>query len=163
MAGNRKHGFMRGNKAGRNGVGQPQEFYCEVCEKNHGRTVDRTKYNNLIMCERQYYKLKEAEFKEKKRNVALINESLENTLKELSEHKFFKEKLIDMCVSAANDDTNDIKPINGHPEHPLWNAGKGAKFEKWNDKELLKFLLVHGFSPECLFSQAGILLLSETA
>lgn len=63
MSGNRKHGFMRGNAAGRNGVGSKKGFYCEVCQKDHGLSVDRTKYQGRMMCDRQYYKLKEAEFK----------------------------------------------------------------------------------------------------
>jgi hypothetical protein len=73
MAGNRKHGFMRGNRAGRNGVGSPKEFYCELCKRQHGASVDRTKFNGQMMCDRQYYKLKEAEFAQQKSGqVALI-------------------------------------------------------------------------------------------
>jgi hypothetical protein len=62
VAGNRKHGFMRGNGAGRNGVGSPKSFYCEVCNKQHGATVERTRYQGKLMCDRQYFKLKEVEF-----------------------------------------------------------------------------------------------------
>lgn len=73
MAGNRKHGFMRGSKAGRNGVGSVTGFYCEVCKKQHGASVERTKYNGQMMCDRQYFKLKEAEFaNQRTRQLALI-------------------------------------------------------------------------------------------
>jgi hypothetical protein len=35
MAGNRKHGFRRGNASGRNGAGQ---WYCDGCGKLHPYT-----------------------------------------------------------------------------------------------------------------------------
>jgi hypothetical protein len=73
MAGNRKHGFMRGNKAGRNGVGSPKGFYCDVCKKQHGATVERTEYQGKLMCDRQYFKLEEAEFtRQKKLQLQLV-------------------------------------------------------------------------------------------
>lgn len=66
MGGNRKHGFMRGNASGRNGSG-PKGFYCEVCKKDHGKTVFKNKYQGQIMCDRQYFKLKEIEFQQRQK------------------------------------------------------------------------------------------------
>jgi len=61
MAGNRKHGFMRGNRAGRNGVGRPSDWYCSGCIKIHRGSTSRNKMlDGLDYCDRQYYKIKGA-------------------------------------------------------------------------------------------------------
>lgn len=61
MAGNRKHGFLYGNKAGRNGVGTPSKWFCSACKKEHGGRVSRNKMlDGFDYCDRQYYKIKEA-------------------------------------------------------------------------------------------------------
>jgi hypothetical protein len=65
MGGNRKRGFMRGSAAGRNGSQiwyTTKKWYCEVCNKEHSPAVVRTQYQGKIMCDRQYFKLKEEEF-----------------------------------------------------------------------------------------------------
>jgi len=58
MGGNRKHGFMRGSAAGRNGARMPQPWFCDGCQKEHGRSVFKTGLNGSIYCDRQYFKLK---------------------------------------------------------------------------------------------------------
>lgn len=68
MSGNRKHGFMRGSAAGRNGVGTPKGFYCDACEKEHGANVERTGLkhflgSDVLICDRKYFSMKDAEFK----------------------------------------------------------------------------------------------------
>lgn len=68
MGGNRKHGFMRGNKAGRNGVGQQSSFFCDACNKTHGPKVERTGIvdnlsNKAIVCERMYLKYADSRHK----------------------------------------------------------------------------------------------------
>lgn len=65
MGGNRKHGFMRGNNAGRNGVGQQASFFCDACNKTHGPKVERTGIvdnisNSAIVCDRMYLKYAES-------------------------------------------------------------------------------------------------------
>ena len=56
MGGNRKHGFLRGNANGRNGLFMPKPFFCHGCNKIHCRTVERTiGLDNLIYCDRYYY------------------------------------------------------------------------------------------------------------
>ena len=42
MAGNRKHGFLRGNAKGRNGSNTPAPWHCAGCGRQHGGRVTRT-------------------------------------------------------------------------------------------------------------------------
>ena len=49
MGGNRKHGFMRGNRAGRNGFSLSEAHFCDGCQRTHGKNY----------CERTYYKARE--------------------------------------------------------------------------------------------------------
>lgn len=70
MGGNRKHGFMRGNAAGRNGVGTPKSFYCDSCDKEHGASVDRMGLKHMIgsdvlVCDRKYFPMVDDKFKSK--------------------------------------------------------------------------------------------------
>jgi hypothetical protein len=70
MAGNRKLGFMRGNAAGRNGVGTPKGFYCDSCDKEHGASVDRMGLNlilgnDVLVCDRKYFLMVEDKLKSK--------------------------------------------------------------------------------------------------
>ena len=56
MAGNRKHGFRRGNANGRNG-NHPQKWFCDGCQREHGYKV--TAWGTLEgkkLCARQYDK-----------------------------------------------------------------------------------------------------------
>lgn len=63
MAGNRKHGFMRGNANGRNGSLFVPKWFCSGCEKEHGGRVSRNKMlDGFDYCDRQYYRRKELEF-----------------------------------------------------------------------------------------------------
>ncbi|MBE8233139.1 MAG: hypothetical protein HAW67_05330 [Endozoicomonadaceae bacterium] len=82
MGGNRKSGFMYGNRAGRNGVGQPKAFYCVICEKEHGISVEpvgMTRYfgTETKVCNSKYLKFKDDEYK------ALPKIDAINTLKKL--------------------------------------------------------------------------------
>lgn len=86
--------------------------------------------------------------------VDLMEEALANHLKDLTNHSFHVAKLIDMCDSASKDDINNVALRNHYKEHPLWALDVG--YIKKGDSELqLKYLLVHGFKSECIFSQAG--------
>jgi len=63
MAGNRKHGFRRGNANGRNGSNTSAKWICNGCQKLHGGLVPRNKMlDGFDYCDRQYYRLKEMEF-----------------------------------------------------------------------------------------------------
>ena len=56
MAGNRKHGYRRGNASGRNG-NHPSNWYCDGCQREHGYKV--TSWGTLDkkrLCSRQYEK-----------------------------------------------------------------------------------------------------------
>jgi hypothetical protein len=63
MSGNKKHGYMRSNNAARNGVGMQKGFFCVVCQKLHGPSVARTGFKGNLMCDRQYLKLKQQQFR----------------------------------------------------------------------------------------------------
>ena len=68
MGGNRKHGFRRGNANGRNGSGVSPKWFCQGCGKMHGGQVSRTRMlDGFDYCDRQYFKRKEAEFAERKK------------------------------------------------------------------------------------------------
>ena len=61
MGGNRKFGFRRGNRAGRNGVGTPKPWDCAGCGKQHGGAVQKTQaLDGKFYCEQTYYKAREA-------------------------------------------------------------------------------------------------------
>jgi hypothetical protein len=62
MGGNRKHGFLRGNRNGRNGSNTPRSWYCTGCETSHVGTTERTGiYQVGDFCNKTYFKRKEAE------------------------------------------------------------------------------------------------------
>jgi len=86
--------------------------------------------------------------------IDLMEEALSNHLKKLASHSFYEAKLVDMCESASRDDTNNTALRNHYKDHPLWALD--VNYIKKGDSELqLKYLLVHGFKSECIFSQAG--------
>lgn len=62
MAGNRAHGFLRGNASGRNGAGKPSPWYCEGCKKEHVGQTSRTLLEGSDYCDKTYYAIKEAQF-----------------------------------------------------------------------------------------------------
>ncbi|APD92062.1 hypothetical protein BM525_19460 (plasmid) [Alteromonas mediterranea] len=87
MTGNRKHGFMRSSKAGRNDFGMAQSFFCDACEKEHGQSVERTGLKHFIgsdvlICDRKYFQMKDAESK-----------AQSNTSKAISKLKRLKSKI----------------------------------------------------------------------
>ncbi len=54
MAGNRKHGFLRGNGGGV----RPSGWFCHECDKNHeGRRSRNRTLDGRDLCDRQYYKI----------------------------------------------------------------------------------------------------------
>lgn len=59
MAGNRKHGFMRGNANGRRPAYWQRRFFCAGCQKEHGPNTERTGFFDepgVLYCERAYEK-----------------------------------------------------------------------------------------------------------
>lgn len=62
MAGNQKHGFMRGNANGRNGSNTPVSWLCFGCDKHHGGRVSRTLMAGHDYCDRSYIVAKERQF-----------------------------------------------------------------------------------------------------
>jgi hypothetical protein len=58
MAGNRRHGFLRGNANGRNGSSTPAPWHCAGCGRLHGGRVTRTGLAGHDYCDRTYLALK---------------------------------------------------------------------------------------------------------
>lgn len=56
-------GFLRGNASGRNG-NRPKAWHCAGCDKDHGARVNKTLLSGHEYCDRQYLKIKEAQFAE---------------------------------------------------------------------------------------------------
>ena len=88
-------------------------------------------------------------------DAILFEKSLENKLIWLLELAFNKPKLVEMCDSASRDDTHGIKAKDAAIQHDLWSA-EIELIKKCDLVILLKYLLVHGFSMECIYSQAGM-------
>jgi hypothetical protein len=57
VAGNKKHGYLRGNANGRNGSNTPSRWFCEGCQKDHGGRVFRNGFAGFLYCDRQYLKI----------------------------------------------------------------------------------------------------------
>ena len=56
MAGNRKHGFRRGNANGRNG-NHPSNWFCDGCQREHGyKVASWGTLDGKRLCSRQYEK-----------------------------------------------------------------------------------------------------------
>jgi hypothetical protein len=73
----------------------------------------------------------------------------------LAAHEFYDAKLLEMIDSAPRGSEHGISPITAYLDHPLWSINK--EYVVKGDKHFkLKYLLVHGFTSECLFSQAGV-------
>ncbi|MBO1897547.1 hypothetical protein HNW13_017560 [Shewanella sp. BF02_Schw] len=72
MAGNRQHGFMRGNASGRNGSGVAKAFYCTACDKTHSATVEKVGISETgeIICNKQYLKMMDIKFDVQNKKVA---------------------------------------------------------------------------------------------
>lgn len=53
MGGNRKHGYARGNRSGRNSTTYPPPWYCIGCERTHGSKVFRNVIHGENYCDRK--------------------------------------------------------------------------------------------------------------
>ena len=70
MGGNRKHGYARGNRNGRNGRTYPDPWQCEGCGRVHHGRVFRTEIDGLSYCESHASRIEEARF-QARRQAAL--------------------------------------------------------------------------------------------
>ena len=62
MSGNRKHGFLSGNRGGFKQSSLFPDWFCSGCNKEHkGKTSRNKMLDGLDYCDRHYYKLKEQE------------------------------------------------------------------------------------------------------
>ena len=73
MGGNRKSGFLYGNKNGRNGSNKVWPWPCAGCQKDHGGKTFKNGYKGALYCDRQYFKLKSLEVTECENLKSKIN------------------------------------------------------------------------------------------
>jgi len=53
MAGNRKHGFLRGNRGG----SKPSPWFCDACQKQHSGSRSRNgTLDGRSLCDSAYYR-----------------------------------------------------------------------------------------------------------
>jgi len=70
MGGNRKHGFMRGNASGRTYDHRFRKFFCNGCQKEHGRRVERWQMTDgAMLCNRQYNARLDREMRERSKSA----------------------------------------------------------------------------------------------
>jgi hypothetical protein len=85
----------------------------------------------------------------------MTDESINNIVSSWSHLKFHEPKILEMCESASKDvDQNMIAP-KAYPENPLFSS-KLEDIMQGRTEEQLKYLIVHGYSGETIYSQAGI-------
>lgn len=68
MGGNRKHGFLRGNRGGV----KPDPWFCDACQKKHEARRSRNgTLDGRSLCDRAYYREASAKLAAERRNAAL--------------------------------------------------------------------------------------------
>jgi len=56
MAGNKKHGYLRGNANGRNGSSHVNNWFCNGCQKTHtGKTFRNKMLDGFDYCDKEYF------------------------------------------------------------------------------------------------------------
>lgn len=76
MGGNRKHGYMRGNRGGV----KPSPWYCDACQRMHdGRRSRNGTLDGRSLCDRAYYR-------EKRQAMMQPASSSQQLIKEVSDH-----------------------------------------------------------------------------
>lgn len=89
-------------------------------------------------------------------SLSLINEAIQKKLSTITRYSFHEKELDSMCQSASRDDQNGIEPKEKYnKEHPLWNLENELAIDKWDVSQKLEYLLLHGFTPECIISKAA--------
>lgn len=70
---------MRGNAAGRNGVGSAKSFYCVACNKTHSKGVEKVGISETgdVICNSQYLKMMDVKFAVAKKKIAGYNKLIQ--------------------------------------------------------------------------------------
>ncbi|OUV22939.1 MAG: hypothetical protein CBC55_02550 [Gammaproteobacteria bacterium TMED95] len=81
-------------------------------------------------------------------------QAIRNKVASLSHLSFHAPKIIEMCESASRDCVNNIVAPNAHTDHPMYDA-ELSDIQNATLNEQLEYLMVHGFTGEAIYSQAG--------
>jgi hypothetical protein len=168
MSGNRKHGFMRGSAAGRNGVGSPKGFYCDACEKEHGGSVDRMGLKHMIgrdvlVCDRKYFTMKEDQLKSQQDRLKAIAKLKRLKVKvSLVGDKGLKARVDFICTTFKFDLKEFLVSYELFDEHNIGERDFDTCFEmhdgdsviheiikQANKSYWLKLMLKKGLGAEC--------------
>jgi hypothetical protein len=80
--------------------------------------------------------------------------ALDNKVASISHLSFHLPKICEMVEAAARDKIQGINAPKSNPALPIYNESPTIVNQSGIEKQLA-FLLAHGFSPECIYSQAG--------
>ena len=86
--------------------------------------------------------------------MSLRDKAIKNKVASLSHLTFHTPKIIEMCESASRDCVNNIIAPNAHTDHPMYDA-ELSEIQNATLNEQLEYLMVHGFTGEAIYSQAG--------
>jgi hypothetical protein len=84
-----------------------------------------------------------------------IDESIDNKVSSWSLLEFHKPKILEMCESASKDREQNMIAPKAYHEHALFDANLDT-IKQGSIDEQLKYLIVHGYTGECIYNQAGI-------
>lgn len=87
-------------------------------------------------------------------NLQLDQMSLENKVASILHLEFFSEKLTEMVEAAARDAQQSIVAPKSNPSLSIYSESPGNVNSSGLEVQLA-FLISHGFTPECIYSQAG--------
>lgn len=85
----------------------------------------------------------------------LIDESLDSKVASWAHLEFHQPKILEMCESASKDREQNMFAPRAYPEHELFDANLDT-IKQGSIEDQLKYLVVHGFTGECIYNQAGI-------
>lgn len=80
--------------------------------------------------------------------------ALDNKVASISHLVFHAPKLVEMVEAAARDEKNGVTALKSNPNLPIYSESPEIVNQAGIEKQLA-FLLAHGFSAECIYSQAG--------
>ncbi|ELP6118974.1 TPA: hypothetical protein I7730_16090 [Vibrio vulnificus] len=150
MGGNKKHGYMSGNRAGRNGVGQPKGFYCEACQKDHGPSVEKVGISSwlgtgALTCNKKYLQAKQHEFNMNDKRNSFINILKRRKMKIRSDDESGTKHRIDfMIILLKSGLYKELMRYDLFDEHNIGERDVDKCFEMGDGREV-----VHGILEAC--------------
>ncbi|MGR5558325.1 hypothetical protein ACQKQC_18805 [Vibrio fortis] len=150
MGGNKKHGFMTGNRAGRNGAGQPKGFYCEACQKEHSPSVEKVGISNwlgagALSCNRKYLQAKQHEFNMQGKRSSFINILKRRKMKIRSNDETGTNHRIDFMVILLKSGLyKELMRYELFDEHSIGERDVDTCFEMGDGREV-----IHGILEAC--------------